>query len=162
CDEGRPQVCTVPSRAPSADASDSLAGVRAELRRVPGAPSRLIEVPFPLTGHPVEKARGRGDALVPPPLADFNVRPEHYAEAAAHEIAVFGCRKTVDGTTPVPEKYSAAVAAWLAPSAGDAAHGSGRRVLERVKTMPEHARTAWLGDYFTAVRDCRPGRIEAP
>lgn len=163
CDTGTPEVCTVRGAHSLSEAAGLLRGIRAKLRGIPDAPARLIEVPLPGTGHPAAKARGKDDALLDPPLADFRTRPEGYRTRAAYTIAQFGCTRSLPQfTSPVPPKYSSAVAAWLAPSPDEPFPGSEKAVLARIEAMSQQRRTAWLSDYFAAVRDCRPDRIEAP
>ncbi len=175
CTERSPQVCM--SRVHALylpEFSAAVSGVTSKLRRIPNAPERLVEVPTEYAGRepyfrrPVTTAHvpGRDESVLSDaPAVNYRQNLDAYTRDAAFNAAVYGCVKRPHVfESPVPKRYSDAVATWLAPSAEPsfALERSAATVLARIKAMPEHGRTAWLGDYFAAVRDCRPERIEAP
>ncbi|MFC4496429.1 hypothetical protein ACFPA8_20080 [Streptomyces ovatisporus] len=166
CDEGTPQVCAVRAHRPYlSEMSRALTGLKSKLRRIPNAPSRLVEVPFREAGAPVP-ALAEGDAVLDQPTLDFRERPGSWAGRAPRGVSLYGCAEpeidaaTVGRSSPVPAKYSEAVATWLSPSP-ERETGYGGAAYQKLRTMPERERTAWLGAYFAAVRDCRPERIRA-
>lgn len=172
CTKADPQVCVIRVHTPYLkDMSGAVAGMGSKLREIPNSPERLVEVPTEFTGRgsnavPIDGAHvpGRNESvLMEQPAINYRDFLDLYAHEAASYAAVYGCVKTPEVyKTPVPMKYSDAVAEWLAPSPDGFLYDSARPVLKRIKSMPERERTAWLGDYFAAVRDCDPGRIKAP
>ncbi len=165
CDGGKPQVCMVRvHQRYLPEISKMLKGVTGRLRHIPNAPERIVEVPPAEAGRPVGVDPRKHDSVLEELSINFRDLPEVIAGNQAFSAAEYGCRDEwkPDDTSPVPDKYRGAVAAWLAPSEWKPDRGPAHKVLERIKAMPERERTAWLGDYFAAVRDCRPDRIEAP
>jgi len=55
------------------------------------------------------------------------------------------------------------VSVWLSAFYdGSRAAGPAGETLRRIEASAPGERTAWLGEYFAAVRDCRLERIKAP
>ncbi|SCK43092.1 hypothetical protein H181DRAFT_03756 [Streptomyces sp. WMMB 714] len=165
CADGSPKVCMVSVHSSYLPpVSRALKGVAARLRGIPNAPERLIEVPVAGTGRLVPGAHvpRRDEAAIGTPAVNFPDDPSYYAQEAAYRTALYGCAKSPETyETPIPEEYSTAVAAWLSADP-DGPWGPSGKISRRLEAMSGGERTAWLGDYFAAVRDCRPDRIRAP
>ena len=174
CTEGDPQVCMIRVHSPYLpEMSAAVAGLTSKLHTIPNAPDRLVEIPTVPDEKNLSRSRPIAAGLVPrrneavlsdaPPI-NYRENLGYYAENAAINAAVYGCVKMpYTYGSQVPSRYLDAVAQWLAPSReGMPGDSPAKPVLKRIKSMPERERTAWLGDYFAAVRDCDPGRIKAP
>ncbi|MFC4496431.1 hypothetical protein ACFPA8_20090 [Streptomyces ovatisporus] len=167
CTDSSPQVCMAQAHSSYLPhVSRALTGVTARLRAIPNTPDRLVEVPVGAAGRPVPGTHvpRRNEAALAEPALNFSDDPGYYAQEAAYRTAVHGCAKSPETHgTPVPDKYSGAVSAWLSASPdGPWGGGPSGKTLRRIEAMSRSERTAWLGDYFAAVRDCRPDRIKAP